>query len=231
MATLINVSSIMWARASLDVEVQATTGPKSVRPNASIFGLKSQEIKTANAKFASRADRENSETSFEKINIPFQYITAIPQWTKSANYNEENVIGRFEPLAIYANSSSQVLKCELIYHAESETNGPWSLEKIEEDYQPKIKSLVFPQYDGRFSPPTPMLLNIGAHFIDVPVVITNVSIDATGPFDFDGFKSHMRKISIDLRINYPLYQAISQRTIIAQQDNTIFAKKDFRAVT
>jgi hypothetical protein len=238
MADLINVSSIMWANAALDDSNRTVVaGPTPVRPNASIFGLKSQEIKSANERFSSRLDRSGSGGTFEKINIPFQYIAAIPHWTKGANYSEENIMGRFEPLAVYGSSSAQTVKVDLMYHAESQFEGLgtirngfssfWSLQRIEDDITPKLKSLIFPQLDGRFSPPQPLLLNIGAHFIDVPVVVTNIDIDAVGPFDFDGFKTHMRKISVDLRINYPLYQAISQKMIISTGDNTVFSKKEF----
>jgi len=224
MAT-INMSQFLWAKQNeLSYILKGATGPQSVRPNVNLFGLKSQEIKKANEKFTLR---KTTTGTLNQIRIPFQFITSIPTWSKGATYSQDTVIGRFEPINIYSHSNPQQIKLELIYHAESLNNGDWSLQKIEEDYTPKLKSLPYPQYDGRFSPPTPMLLNIGTHWIDVPVIINQVDIEPMGPFDIDGLKSHTIKVIIDLTVAYPIYQAISQSVIIDTSDNTVFAKKEF----
>lgn len=223
--TEINMSQFLWAKSyEVGGVFSAATGPQQVQPNVNIFGLKSQEIKTANEKFTLRRARGNL---FEPIRIPFQYIEKIPNWQKSASYSEDNVIGRYEPIPVYSHSNAQSIKVDLMYHAYSENNGDWSLRKIESEIIPKLKSLCFPQYDGRFSPPQPMVLNIGSHFIDVPVVIVDVNVEPHGPFEIDGLKAHGNKVSLDLRVAYPIYQAISQNLIIRAADNTIFAKKEF----
>ena len=221
----INMSQFLWAKTNdFGGVFSAATGPQQVQPNASIFGLKSQEIRKANEKFTTR---KVNNSLFNALKIPFQYIEKIPAWQKGATYNEDNVIGRFEPIPVYSHSNAQQIKLELIYHAFSETNGDWSLQKIEEEITPRLKSLVFAQYDGRFSPPQPMLLNIGTHFIDVPVVITDVTVDPMGPYEIDGLKSHTRKVGVELRVAYPIWQAISQDLVIETSDNSVFAKKQF----
>lgn len=224
---MINVTQFLWVplTETFDGTLRARTGPAEVRPSANLFGLRSQEIRKANEKFTNRKGSDSSLGS--NIKIPFQYIKEIPSWSKGATYSEENVMGRYEPLYMYSYSNGQSFKLDLIYHAQSETNGVWSLENIERTIIPPLKSLTYPQYDGNFSPPQPMLLNIGTEWMDVPIIIMDVSITAKGPFHYDGFKSHIREVSLDCRVAHPIYQAISQQSIIDAGDNSVFAKKQF----
>jgi len=129
--------------------------------------------------------------------IPFQYIEQVPVWNKGANWNEmSDIMGNFESQSIYANSGAQDLSLSLVYHAESSQGSAlevsntnfsdlkydWNLPNIDR-FILQLKSLVFPQYDGKFSPPVKMLLNIGSIYIDVPVVIKNITVEETAPYE------------------------------------------------
>jgi len=224
---MLNVTQFLWVplTENADGSLRARTGPAPVRPSANLFGLRAQEIRKANAKFTNRRGSNNALGN--DIKIPFQYIKEIPSWQKGASYSEENVMGRYEPMYMYSYSNGQAVKLDLIYHAESETNGDWSLQKLEEEIIPQLKSLVYPQYDGNFSPPQPLLLNIGSEWIDVPIIIMDVNVVPKGPFHYDGFKAHMREVSLDCRVAHPIYQAISQQLVVDAKNNTVFAKKQF----
>jgi len=152
------------------------------------------------------------------IKIPFQYIENIPIWSKANNYNEvSDVMGRFEPINVYTNSAAQDFTLTLIYNAEALTSGvgvytKWTLNYIEELIK-RLQSLAFPEYDGQYTPPPKLLLNIGNIHRDTPIIIRNVTIESSEPFHIATGLPMMRKVSLECRVSYPLWQGMSNSRI------------------
>ena len=187
----------------------------------------------------------NYNMRYKHLGIPFQYIEALPQWNKSANWNDVGeVMGRFESQTVYSNSSAQELSISLDYYAESSDDkpeynemkkiprniNPWTMTLIER-IKLQLQSLVFPQYDGQFSPPVKVLLNIGNLFVDVPVVIKNVSIEELPPFEINTLRGMRKKITIEMRTSYPSWQCLSAPQVWTSDNGGIFAKQDFETIT
>jgi hypothetical protein len=173
-----------------------------------------------------------SAYGIRKNHIPFQYLGEngdLPNLTKTANYEESQVLGRFEPIKMYNNSSDIKFSLNLTYYADgterlsnfpfpgSEVKGPiksmWTIEQIAR-ISAKIESLVYPQYDGKFSPPRYCLLNIGAIFIDFPIIITSVNVQHLPPYSTRDLTPMRRNITLECTSFYPLYQAIGSDSII-----------------
>jgi hypothetical protein len=169
-----------------------------------------------------------------RSHIPFQYLGEsgeLPNLQKTANYEESQVLGRFEPLKTYTNSSDIKFTINLVYYADgterissfprqgAENQGPikskWTIEQISR-ISAKIESLVYPQYDGKYSPPRYCLLNIGAVFIDFPVVISSVNIQHLSPYSTRDLTPMRRQVTIECISYYPPYQAIGSNSIIDQ---------------
>lgn len=185
-----------------------------------------------------------------RLKIPFQHLTeGLPSLTKSANYDDTNIPGRFEGIPSYSYSNTIDFQLDLTYVAESrkkkkddmtdddyfskvknpddmikalgekydrstkKINNLWTLEYIN-SLIPLYESLVYPQYDQQYNPPNLCLLNIGAIFIDLPVLIKTVTVAHKSPFDIKTMMPRTYQITLDLRVAYPLYQAISSRSII-----------------
>jgi len=169
-----------------------------------------------------------------RSHIPFQYLGEngeLPNLQKTANYEETQILGRYEPIKIYTNSSDIKFTLNLVYYADgterlsntpfqgSENTGPikspWTIEQIAR-ISAKFESLVYPQYDGKFSPPRYCLLNIGAIFIDFPVIVTSVNIQHLPPYSTRDLTPMRRSIAVECSSYHPLYQAIGSDSIINQ---------------
>jgi hypothetical protein len=184
-----------------------------------------------------------------RLRIPFQYITeTIPSLTKTANFEDTNIPGRFEGIANYTYSNTTDLQLDLTYVAESKKanmvnyvnqtsefqNNPlayvtkktaekytgnnkkgniWTLEYIN-SLIPLLESLVYPQYDEKYNPPNLCLLNVGSMYMDLPVLIKTVTVSHKSPFDTQTMMPRTFQVTLEMRISYPLYQAISSREII-----------------
>ena len=181
-------------------------------------------------------DRRLRGTAYglRKNHIPFQYLGEngeLPNLIKTANYDESQILGRFEPIKTYNSSSDIKFTLNLTYYADgterisqfprqgSENIGPlrssWTIEQIAR-ISAKFESLVYPQYDGRFSPPRYCLLNIGAIFIDFPIIVTSVNIQHLPPYSTRDLTPMRRNIALECSSYYPLYQAIGSDSILGQ---------------
>lgn len=237
----------------------------------------------------------------KKDKIPFQYIERMPNWQKEATYEENNVIGRFEPMLSYSNSGNGTFDVVCIYVAEAsyplpldqaseerqlkqqikaynkknrinainellsgqsvgttldnfvregttearklvnkylknvydpqpKPKSPWTIQYIE-SLVSKLKSLVFPQYDGTFAPPNKVLFNAGDLFIDYPVVVKSINVEHEGPFSIENMMPMTYKITLSCSTNYPLYQAISGSKVYSgTEGSAVFAQKKFSAM-
>lgn len=185
-----------------------TAVPGSIPVNAFAFGL---VIQDRNIRGVTAGIRDS--------HIPFQYLSesGIPPWAKSANWSDIEVGGRFENIQAYSHSNNQEFNIELMYHAEGteelKHKTPWTLENITRICT-KLESLVFPQYDNKFSPPNFCILNIGSVYIDFPVIIKNVTITSEAPFRQRDLMPRTRKVTLDLKSSFPIYQAISSGDIM-----------------
>ena len=201
--------------------IMHTTG-RPMPANCEIWGLKILDWDDA---FANRM----SEFTTADLKIPFQYLEQIPNWDKQANYAEiGEVLGRYEGINIYTNSSAQDVNLSLTYHAEALKNGSgintfWTLENIEV-LTKRLQSLVYPQYDGRFGPPNKVLLNIGNIWRNVPLIVKQVNVEyqnASGnAFDVFTGLPKMRKITINCRTAYPLWQGVGSMSVYTAWDET-----------
>ena len=181
-------------------------------------------------------DRRLRGTAYglRKTHIPFQYLGEngeLPNLQKTANYDETQILGRFEPLKTYTNSSDIKFTLNLVYFADgterlspfprqgAEMTGPivspWTIEQISR-ISAKFESLVYPQYDGKFSPPRYCLLNIGSIFIDFPILITSVNVQHMTPYSTRDLNPMRRNITLECVSYYPLYQAIGSDSILNQ---------------
>lgn len=178
-----------------------------IKPNAQLYGL---VINDWDNSFKNR----NVKITTEELNIPFQYLKEIPEWTKNANYQEmgSDIIGRFEPYSVYQSSSAIEFNLELTYIAECKTDleqkSYWSLERIDK-IKKKFQSLVYPTYSNGYAPPNKLLLNIGNIYKQFPIIIKIVSIKNEGPFDIMTSMPIMVNISLACRSSYPSWQAQS----------------------
>lgn len=175
------------------------------------------------------------------VGIPFQYIEQVPTWQKGANWTDvEGIMGNWTSHSVYANSTAQDLSITLMYYAESSANSglddtsktsrdTWTLNKIER-IKKQLQSLVFPQYDGKFSPPVKVLLNIGNMFVDVPVVIKSISIEDGPPYEIRTMRAMLKKITLEMRTSYPTWQAASATKIWTADDGSIFGRQEFQTV-
>ena len=176
----------------------------------------------------------SSKKKYKDFYIPFQYVEEFPVWQKSANWNASSeMIGRFEDVSFYANSGAQESSITLSYYAESEKSSDdgsqWSLESINKITK-RIQSLVFPQGDQYFSPPFKALLNIGKMYIDYPVIIKSINMPMEAPFYWKTAETLYRKITIELRSSYPLWQTITAESVYNSKNgsSSCFARKEYK---
>lgn len=239
----LDMSNIFWSirsRPGTPTNINARGGPDSVKPSAAIYGLKKSELTLTGKTTKSRGirNREPALTSGQigttkDGDIPFQYIEQIPTWSKAANYTEiSDIAGRYESLSVYSNSQAQDLSLTLIYHVETET-GTWSMSFIEQ-LKNRLRACVFPEYgdspgNKRYGAPPILLLNIGSIYTNFPVIMRNISIDeSTGPFDpNDGLKPHIKKITLELKSTFPIYQKISHNDVWRSSNGTIFSQRGY----
>lgn len=194
---------------------------QEVPANAFMFGL------VINDWDRSLRSRNVNISTFDLL-IPFQHINKIPDWKKSAEYQDVNeIMGRFEPIPVYARSGPQQFQIELIYQAEARTDLElktfWSLERIEK-IDKKLKSLVYPLYNQGFGAPPKCLLNIGNLYRQMPVIVKDVQVSHEPPYDVFTGLPITRKITLELQSSYPMWQAISgDQVFTATYGNGIFA--------
>jgi len=176
----------------------------------------------------------SSKKKYKDFYIPFQYVEEFPSWQKGANWNSINdTIGRFEDISTYANSSAQESSITISYYAESEkssdSGSKWSLEMVN-IITKRIQSLVYPQGDQYFSPPFKALLNIGKMYIDYPVVVRNITMPMEAPFYWKTAETIYRKITIELRSSYPMWQTITAESVYNSKNgsSSCFARKEYK---
>lgn len=167
--------------------------------------------------------------------IPFQYIEQVPNYQKSAQYEDITTIHRFEPVSVFSHNNAQEFTLTLIYYAEgleahNQFDGKknvWTLEYIEK-LSTKIKALNIARYTPRPAPPYKVLLNIGNLYSDFPVIVRDISMTYEPPFYFKTMQSFQQKITLQCRSSYPLYQAIDGSELVLQETATgIMAQKKF----
>lgn len=217
---------------------------KSVPMDAKQFGLVLQEdigrrrfpTRRSGSFFSGSSSDEYyyNLSQLSETEIPFQYIEQIPFDAKNANYNDVGeIMGRFESIGVYSNSNAQDISLTAIYYAEGTTKDsshttPWTIESIEL-LKKRLKSLTYPNYENdEYRPPAKVLLNIFNIFIKVPVTVRSVSIDeSVGPYTQEGV-SMTKKISLELKTSYPLWQSISSHAVKSEEaGNEVFAYKEF----
>lgn len=176
---------------------------------------------------------KGSAYGIKRNHVPFQYLGEngeIPGLLKTANYEESNILGRFEPTKGYKNSSDVKFSLNLTYYADGTERvseggtrqgneqgnrnvSPWTIEQISRVCA-KLESLVYPLYDGRYSPPRFCLLNIGGIYINFPVVMTSVSVVPLPPYSTRDLTPMRRNVVLEMVSYYPTYQPVSSNSIL-----------------
>jgi hypothetical protein len=196
----------------------------SIKPNAFIFGFL---VNDWDKSYQSR----DTKIKTGDLQIPFQYIDKIPDWKKSATYSEfSEVIGRFESINVYANSAAQDFQLVLWYQAESRltstSNTYWSMERVEQIVK-RFQAMVYPVYTKGFAPPPKLLFNIGNIFRSVPVIVKDVLVENQPPYDVITGLPFVRKITLELKTSYPMWQAISsEKVFMSTSGGSCFAYKE-----
>lgn len=176
---------------------------------------------------------KGSAYGIRRNHVPFQYLGEsgeIPALTKTANYEESQVLGRFEPLKAYKDSSDVKFTFNVTYYADgtertsdnftrqgneqgNRNTSPWTIEQISR-ITARLESLVYPQYDGKYSPPRFCLLNVGGIYINFPVVVTSVSVVPLPPYSTRDLTPMRRNVTLELSSSYPTYQPVSSNSIL-----------------
>ena len=94
----------------------------------------------------------------------------------------------------------------------------------------RLKSLVYPTYNQRFYPPMRVLLNIGANYRNVPLLIKDVKIENLPPFDIQTGKGRNFKVNIEAKVSYPMWQSMDAGDVytgVNTDRQSVFAYKEF----
>ena len=123
----------------------------------------------------------NFDQTIEKVN--FQVPPENISETKSANYASENVLGRFEPIRMYTNSSSTKITFEVKYYwlEDSLVNNVNSWNGIKDNVN-KLRACLYP---------------VGSEVTNVPGPQTpaDAGLNAQISFDLNSFNSFIGKLT------------------------------------
>ncbi len=152
--------------------------------------------------------RNLSEVGAAKL-IPI-FFQSNPQISdaKSANYTNNNPMGRGEGFSNYQNSSNRSFSITLNYNAVSQTHDTyWVAQQVS-----RLKALVYPIYSRQnrnaketFSTPPLILLNYGLQYVNIPckVLSYSSSLDPETPMDTTTMLPYNVSITLDLQTSYP----------------------------
>jgi len=144
--------------------------------------------------------------------IFFQTMPAVDGDTKSANYSgSETPLGRAEPFQIYSGSGARSFSISCSYVAVSDRfDHRWAASQVS-----RLQALCYPVYSrerisdfGAMTPPPLCLLNIGDRYVNLPVVITSVSVSypADGAYDPISMLPIIAAVQINVTVSYPYGQ-------------------------
>ena len=161
-----------------------------------------------------------TSSSSNEISLSLVYVAEGSEESQKTS----NFLPAFQNQYIQTEAETRVPQ----FYAKESPKTFWTIEQIER-ISAKIESLVYPQYDGKFSPPSYCLLNIGSIFIDFPVIIKSISVQHKSPFSVRDVRPFRRNINIECSSYFPLYQAISAKDIIdsALKTNLLSSSKGY----
>jgi len=165
----------------------------------------------------------NFDQTIEKV--VFQVPPEIINESKTANYSSENVLGRFEPIRMYTNSSATKINFTVSYYwlEDSWMNNINSWDGIKDNVN-KLRACLYPfdsgkisnvsgpitpadpginqqitrsvdQYVSKLNPPPTLRLFFGDVYKNVPCILTNLSIDYKGPWNDNSLAAVARRIA------------------------------------
>ncbi len=165
-------------------------------------------------------DNDGSILTTSKYHIPFQHIDVEKiKVSKQANYSDESPIGRYEPVAVYANSGPMTISIPLQYIAfESGYN---SDEGFIQEIKDRFLSATFPVYGNyqragvrTYGAPHKYVLNMFEKFVNVPVYISTVSFEDQGGVDIYTWLAMGFKMTLELKTSYRVAQVISGDEVV-----------------
>ena len=148
---------------------------------------------------------ENSQPIF------FQFLPTLENTTEGANYEEvgSDIMGRAEPFSMYKNGQARELSLRAQFAAVDELYDEYWVQRQVH----RIKALTKPIYDrdlisteqGTLYAPPLVIFSMGARFINVPVVITQVSetIPEDAMVTAGDLLPQVVELEISMRTNYP----------------------------
>jgi len=120
--------------------------------------------------------------------VRFQVPPRSIQDGKNANYEQQNILGRSEPLRAYTGSSPRMITFELEYYwfdYNMYSNGGWGFIKENLD---KLKSVAYPAHSDKniagfgYQPPPKVLFFFGKIYNGIPCIIKAVNITYNSPW-------------------------------------------------
>lgn len=199
----------------------------TIIPRSDIFSYDGSRLRIPFQYITENVPVLNKTANFEDTNIPGRF-EGIANYTYSntiemqldltyvAESKKANIVKPREDINAFNNNpvAYTIDKTVNKYVGNKKKKGNiWTLEYIN-SLIPLYESLVYPQYDEKYNPTNLCLLNIGSMYMDVPILIKTVSVSHKPPFDTQTMMPRTYQITLDFRVSYPIYQAISSREII-----------------
>jgi hypothetical protein len=143
--------------------------------------------------------------------IFFQFIPTIASTSEGANYEDvgSDIIGRAEPFSMYKNGSARELTIAAQFAAVDELYDEYWVQRQVH----RIKALTKPIYDratvfteqGKFFAPPLVIFSMGARFINVPVVVKQVTenIPEEAMVTTGDLLPQVVELEIQIKTNYP----------------------------
>ena len=167
-------------------------------------------------------DNDGSVLNNKDYNIPFQYVDINEvKESKSANYEEVSPIGRFESHRSYGGAGAMQIAFDVGYMAFE--SGPESDEGFVQEVKDRWLAALYPIYGKNhrsgvrtYGTPNKYLLNMFKRFINIPVIVKEVSFENKGGTDPDLWYSMGFLISITLETSYRLSRVVSADDVITK---------------
>lgn len=178
-------------------------------------------------------DFDGSILTTTKYHIPFQHIDiAGIKVSKKANYSDETPVGRYEPVTVYGSSSAMQITIPLQYMAYE--SGYNSDEGFIQELKDRFLAATFPVYGNyqrsgvrTYGAPHKYVLNMFEKFVNIPVIIEDVSFEDQGGTDNYTWLAMGFKINLTLKTSYRVAQVISGDEVVDRGVRALAHKNNF----
>ena len=165
-------------------------------------------------------DNEGNVLADEGFNIPFQYVSDFKE-SKAGSYESVNPPGRFEPYQIYTGAEPFQISFTAGYHCFD--TGPDFDEGFVQEVKDRLFASQYPIYQKNqrsgvrsYGAPNKYILNVFNRYVNVPVVVTHVSIDEEFALDPATWLPMGFKLSVELKTSFRMSQVVSADDIVTK---------------